>query len=230
LAPDVCGVLATQVFSMSGAVAPVTDVARACRARGVTCVVDVAQSAGILPLDVEALGADAVIGSCVKWLCGGPGAGFLWVRPELLPELRPIDVGWFSHARPFEFDIHNFEYAPDARRFWGGTPVVAPYVVAAVGLRLLHQIGVERIRAHNLALTARFRDELPAAWRARLRRGPTGGTLCIDTGAALPTVREALTRAGVRFDCRGSIMRLSFHAYNSADDASIAAQAWPSQD
>lgn len=227
LTPDVCGVLVMHVHSNTGTVAPVAELAAACRAREAWCVVDVAQSAGILPFDVDTLGVDAMLGSCVKWLCGGPGAGFLWVRPELLPELRPIDVGWFSHARPFEFDIHHFEYAPDARRFWGGTPSVAPYVVATAGLELIRRIGVERIRAHNQTLTAQFVDALPAAWRARVRPPPRGGTLCIDAGAALSTVTAALNGVGVRFDCRGSIVRLSFHAYNTADEAALAAQAWP---
>ena len=120
LTSDVAAVLVTHVQSNTGLVAPVAKIAALCRARSIPCIVDIAQSAGILPLRVVELGADVVLGSCIKWLCGGPGAGFMWINPALLPHLSPSDVGWFSHADPFEFDVHSFRYAADARRFWGG--------------------------------------------------------------------------------------------------------------
>src|SRR5262245_27066064 len=94
LALDVGCMLLTHAMSNTGRVVPVAEVAAACRDRGVLSIVDVAQSAGVLPFLVTDLGVDAMLGSCVKWLCGGPGAGFLWVRPELMPKLEPVDVGW----------------------------------------------------------------------------------------------------------------------------------------
>jgi selenocysteine lyase/cysteine desulfurase len=226
LTSDVRAVLVTHVHSNSGRVAPVADIARLCAQRDLLCIVDVAQSAGILPLDFPTLGADVVLGSCVKWLCGGPGAGFLWIRPDLVPALEPDDVGWFSHADPFEMDIHSFRYAPDARRFWGGTPSVAPYVVAAASLRAIHGIGVDAILAHNRRLMAAFTDALPILWRARLPTWTTGGTLCIPLGASPPAVTAALESAGVQFDCRGDAVRISFHTCNSLDDAALVASAW----
>ena len=119
LTSDVAATLVTHVHSNTGAVAPVAKIAALCRERGIRCIVDIAQSAGILPLSLAELGADVVLGSCVKWLCGGPGAGFMWINPALVEELAPPDVGWFSHADPFECDVHSFRYATDARRFWG---------------------------------------------------------------------------------------------------------------
>lgn len=116
---DVAAVLVTHVHSNTGVVAPVAKIAALCRDRGIRCIVDVAQSAGIVPLSVIEIGADIVLGSCIKWLCGGPGAGFMWISPALLGRLAPVDVGWFSHADPFEFDVDSFRYAADARRFWG---------------------------------------------------------------------------------------------------------------
>jgi kynureninase len=226
LTADVRAVLVTHVHSNSGRVAPVAEIAKLCATRDILCIVDVAQSAGILPLDFTALGADIVLGSCVKWLCGGPGAGFLWIRPDLVSRLEPDDVGWFSHADPFEMDIHSFRYAPDARRFWGGTPAVASYVIAASSLRVVHELGVESILAHNRRLIAAFADALTAEWRARLPTWPTGGTLCIPLGDQQAAITAALTARGVQFDCRGDVVRISFHACNSAADAVEVARAW----
>jgi len=226
LTDDVRAVLVTHVHSNSGRVAPVAEIARRCAQRDILCIVDVAQSAGILPLDLPALGADVVLGSCVKWLCGGPGAGFLWIRSDLAAKLEPDDVGWFSHADPFEMDIHSFRYAPDARRFWGGTPSVASYVMAAASLRVIARIGVDAILAHNRRLIAAFSEALPAAWRARLPSWPTGGTLCIPLGDHQPAITAALAAAGISFDCRGDVVRISFHACNTAGEAVQVAHAW----
>jgi len=227
LTPEICGALITHVHSNDGVVSPVSDITRLCRARGVWSIVDVAQSAGILPFSVESLGADVILGSCVKWLCGGPGAGFLWVRAGLIAQLHPVDVGWFSHADPFEMDIHSFRYADGARRFWGGTPSVAPYVVATAGLRLLGAIGIDAVLAHNRALIRAFLDAAPPVLRDRVRLERTGGTLCIPVGERLAAVRAALEAAQVRFDCRGPVVRLSFHLCNTMDDAQVTGRAWP---
>jgi len=226
LTPDVRIALVTHVHSNTGRVAPVEEIAKLCAARGVLCVVDVAQSAGILPMNFPALGADVVLGSCIKWLCGGPGAGYLWIRPDLIATLEPVDVGWFSHENPFEMDIHSFRYADDARRFWGGTPSVAPFVIAAASLRHIHGLGVENIHAHNRRLVQAFRTALPQTWRARLPAWPTGGTLCIALGEDFARVTSALTAANVQFDSRGDVIRVSFHACNTEDDALRVAQAW----
>ena len=223
LTADVAAVLVTHAHSNTGVVAPVAKIAMLCRERGILCIVDVAQSAGILPLSVTDFAADIVLGSCVKWLCGGPGAGFMWISPALVQHLAPLDVGWFSHADPFEFDVHSFEFAADARRFWGGTPCIAPYAIAAQSMQVLANIGIAALRAHNNQLLNIFRDGLPAAWRARIDLGRTGGTICLTAGDALPDVLRALQANAVRFDCRGTVLRLSFHIYNTAAEAACIA-------
>ncbi len=227
LSPDVRAVLVTHVHSNTGEVAPVAQIARLCAERNSLCILDVAQSAGIVPLSFAESGAHVALGSCVKWLCGGPGAGFMWLSSAVAESLQPTDVGWFSHADPFEFDIHHFEYAPDARRFWGGTPTIAPFVVAAGSLRLIADIGIAAIHAHNRRLMRVFVDALPAGWRARIKLEAIGGTLCIPTGGALEAIRESLTAARVRFDSRGQVIRLSFHLYNTAEDALQIGAGWP---
>jgi selenocysteine lyase/cysteine desulfurase len=223
---QVCVALVTHVHSNTGRVAPVTDIARLCAEREILCVADVAQSAGILPLDLPSLGADVALGSCIKWLCGGPGAGWMWIRQDLIAGLEPIDVGWFSHADPFEMDINAFRYGEDARRFWGGTPSVAPFVIAAASLGQIAGLGVEAIHAHNRRLTQAFRDELSPQWRARLPQEPMGGTLCIPLGGDFDAVTSALQKIDAQFDCRGEVIRLSFHACNTSEDAVRVARAW----
>ncbi|MDP9012908.1 MAG: aminotransferase class V-fold PLP-dependent enzyme [Pseudomonadota bacterium] len=223
---DVAAVLVTHVHSNTGLVAPVAKIAALCRDRGIRCIVDVAQSAGIVPLSVVELGADIVLGSCIKWLCGGPGAGFMWISPALLGSLAPVDVGWFSHADPFEFDVDSFRYAADARRFWGGTPSVAPYAIAAESLRVIADIGVEAIRAHNLNLMEIFRDELPPPWRGSIDPDRIGGTICLALGDARAHITRSLRASSVRVDYRGAAVRVSFHIYNTAAEAAFIARCW----
>jgi selenocysteine lyase/cysteine desulfurase len=225
--PDVCGVLITHVHFNSGRVSPVRAIAELCRARGATSVLDVAQSAGIVPIDVHALGVDIMLGSCVKWLCGGPGAGFLWIRQPLLATMNPSYIGWFSHEAPFEFDIRSYRHAPDALRFWGGTPSIAPYVMAAASLGVLQEIGIDTLISHNRRLTEAMKATLPHDWQDTIPKHPIGGTLCLDLGGELEGVQERLTAAGVQSDHRGSVLRISFHIWNTAEEVALVAQSFP---
>lgn len=225
-APDVCGVLATHVFSNTGTVAPVAGIAQHARANRVWCVVDVAQSAGIIPWSVDELGADVIIGSCVKWLCGGPGAGFLWMREAFARGLEPTDIGWFSHVEPFEMDIHSFRFAPGVQRFWGGTPSVAPYVCAAASVRRIASVGVAAIEAHTRRLQAEFRGALPEQWRHKVPSRRIGGTLCLPCAGSLRSVQAGLEDIGARYDVRGDVVRLSFHLCNTAEQARAVAGAF----
>jgi len=209
---EVCAAVMMHVHSNTGRVTPVAEVAAIAHARGVFSILDIAQSAGILDIDLPAMTVDAAIGSCVKWLCGGPGAGFLWVRPENLHALTPPNVGWFSHAAPFAFEP-GFRYAPDARRFWGGTPSVAPYALAATGLRTIAGIGTGAIRTHNRRLIARLGVPFDADHR--------GGTLCLPLG---DEAVQALNAHDVKFDQRDGLCRLSFHIWNTEQDADLVAQ------
>lgn len=204
--------LLTHVQSNTGIQVPLGPIVGAARARGIRTVVDAAQSAGILPVNLEVLQPDFLVGSCVKWLCGGPGAGFLWVHADMLPQCAPVDVGWFSHAQPFAFDIHDFKYHPDARRFWGGTPSVAPFILAAYGIRQLLAVGIGQIRAHNLKQTRRIIDALPVgALFSPVVDDKRSGTLIIDCGARQSRLVDELEKRQVRFDRRAFGLRLSPH-------------------
>ena len=130
-------VLFTHVHSNTSECHDIRALCKLANACGAISIVDVAQSIGVRRVDAAGWGADFLIGSCLKWLCGGSGAGFLWVAPARIDDCEPADVGWFSHADPFEFDIHHFRYAPDALRFWGGTPSVTPALVASHSIAAL---------------------------------------------------------------------------------------------
>ncbi len=222
---DVAAVLVMHVHSNTNVASPIADIAEIARSRGIFSIIDVAQSAGILPIDVAALSADAIIGSCVKWLCGGPGAGFLWVDPASINDLHPRNVGWFSHEAPFEFDIRDFRYAPDARRFWGGTPSVAPCVLAASGIGLINEIGVPAILAHNRSLIAHIASQAPDHLRPQFDRTARGGTICLQPGGDIDRMAAALTERNCKFDRRGETLRLSFHLWNDQTDADLVAEA-----
>lgn len=219
LAPDCCCVLVTHVHSNTGAQVPVAGICDLARQQGIISIVDIAQSVGVVPVDLADWSADFVLGSCVKWLCGGPGAGFLWVNPAIVEHCNPVDVGWFSHADPFEFDIHNFRYSQGALRFWGGTPSVLPYVLAANSIELIAGIGVDVIRAHNLALNQKVLDAIPAPAALTPRKPQQrGGTLVLNFGARQSDVEQRLLAAGVHFDARPTGVRMSPHIYNSLSE------------
>jgi selenocysteine lyase/cysteine desulfurase len=214
LTDDVAAVLVMHVHSNTSVVSPIADICAAARRRDVLSIIDVAQSAGILAIDIPGWHADAVIGSCVKWLCGGPGAGWLWADPDRTADFAPLNVGWFSHTDPFAFDIHDFRYAGDARKFWGGTPSVAPFVLATAGIRLVAEAGIAGILRHNRRLIARAAPQADMTGR--------GGTLCA-TPRDIDAVMQRLTHAGCRFDRRGDRLRLSFHLWNTDAEADLVA-------
>ena len=216
-------VCATHVLSNTGERLPVREIAAIARERDAVSIIDVAQSAGSVPIDLAAWRADFVIGSCVKWLCGGSGAGFLWGSPQALSDCEPIDVGWFSHADPFEMDIRAFRYAGDARRFWGGTPSIAPFVTANAGLETLLGIGIDAVITANSRRVDLLLDNIPPA----CVRSPTdpalrGGTVVVAT-ADDEALAAALRAARIHYDQRADGIRLSPHIYNDDDDVLAAA-------
>ncbi|MEQ1688155.1 MAG: aminotransferase class V-fold PLP-dependent enzyme [Sphingopyxis sp.] len=208
-------VLVMHVTSNSGAVAPVAEIVHVARAAGARVCIDIAQSVGALPTPAREWNAHAVVGSCLKWLCGGPGAGFIALDPADIRTLSPLDPGWWSHEAPFEMDIRDFRPAPDALRLWGGTPDVAPFVLASAGIETISSIGVDAIRAHGLTLQALAHDTLaPLRPKWRWPDGEVGGTLCIDVGDEAPALAAAFAAHAIRADFRGRVMRLSFAAWN----------------
>jgi kynureninase len=195
----------------------VEPIVRRAHEAGAYVVLDCYQSAGVVPLDVTALGVDFAVGGSVKWLCGGPGAGWLYVRPDLAERLEPTFVGWQGHARPFAFEP-ELEYAAGVRRFLTGTPNVPALYAATAGYDVIEEVGVERIRERSLVLTQLLIDSLEAAGleigspREASRRG---GTILVRTPDDAAVHRE-LGERGIICDFRPDAgIRLGPHFYNT---------------
>lgn len=218
LTDDVAIALITHVHYSTNNLVPSADITALCRAREIISIVDLAQALGIVPIDLASLAADVVLGSCIKWLCGGPGAGFLWLDSDILDSLEPSDVGWFSHQNPFEFDIHHFRYAKSAARFWGGTPSVTPFIAAQSGIKLLSKIGIENISEHNRRLSKKILDSVPENVVASpLDLDKKGGTTVLKF-ANQKQVEAKLKSEAVLFDSREYGLRLSPHIYTTDEE------------
>lgn len=188
---------------------------------GALVIADLYQSAGVLPIDVRELRVDFATGGSVKWLCGGPGAGYLYVRSDLREELRPAATGWMAHRHPFEFESGPIEFAADAYRFLNGTPGIPALYSARSGYEIVNQIGVEAIRAKSLRQTQRLielADE--AGFPIRSCRDPRtrGGVVVVDVPNGNEVTRE-LARREVLVDYRPNAgIRIAPHFYNADDE------------
>jgi kynureninase len=143
----------SHAYYVSGALADVGTIAAHCRAVGALLCVDAYQTTGVYPYDVTALDIDLATGGSHKWLCGGPGCGWIYVKPSLRETLRPAITGWMAHQRPFAFEAAPIVHAASMYRFGHGTPTIPGYVVAAPGHSMIREIGVARVREHNVRLT-----------------------------------------------------------------------------
>jgi kynureninase len=191
---------------------------------GAHVILDCYQSAGIVPLDVTALDVDFAVGGSVKWLCGGPANGWLYVRPDLAERLEPTATGWQAHARPFAFE-EELEYASGAARFLTGTPNPAAHMAGTAGYDLIEEIGVERIRENSLRQTELLIGLADAAgFEVYSPREPErrGGAviLSVPEGAAVYAELEA---RGILGDYRpGAGIRLGPHFFTSDDEIRLA--------
>jgi kynureninase len=217
------------LFRSSFILDPAPIVARA-RLVGAPVALDLYQAAGIIPVDVAALGVDFAAGGCLKWLCGGPGNAFLYARPDRLAAVRPRFTGWAAHPRPFAFEIDPFEPAAGARRLRTGTPAIPAYYAALPGLRLLAAVGIDRIRAASTALTRHLLTLVDAHGFATVApRDPArlAGAVAVDVPDGLAVART-LNARDVVVDYRPGVgIRLAPHAYNTIEeiDRAMAAMA-----
>jgi len=192
---------------------------------GAFVVADLYQSAGTLPVNVRALGLDFATGGSVKWLCGGPGAGYLYVRPDLRARLRPAATGWMAHRRPFEFESGPIDFADDAFRFLNGTPAIPALYSARSGYEIVNQIGVAAIRAKSLRQTQRLielADEASLPVRSCRNPQTRGGVVVIDVPNGDQVARE-LARREVLVDYRPNAgIRIAPHFYTADDELDYA--------
>ncbi|HMC76796.1 MAG TPA: aminotransferase class V-fold PLP-dependent enzyme [Vicinamibacterales bacterium] len=185
---------------------------------GARVILDVYQGAGTVPMDLAGWETDFAVGGSVKWLCGGPGAGYLYVRPDLAATLEPALVGWAAHASPFEFATGKVRYAAAPERFQSGTPNVPSLYSARAGYEIVAAIGVPAIRARSLALTRRLIDAaLAAGYRLNTPAvdHERGGSVILDVPDGM-AVADELIRRGVIVDYRpGAGIRIAPHFYNT---------------
>ncbi|HVZ20530.1 MAG TPA: aminotransferase class V-fold PLP-dependent enzyme [Vicinamibacterales bacterium] len=193
----------------------------AARKRGALLIVDAYQAAGALPVDVAARDIDICVGGSVKFLCGGPGNGWLSVRADLVESLQPSAVGWISHREPFAFDWDAIDYAPGIGRFAGGTPNVPAAYAASAGYQAIVDVGVDRIRERSQALTQLIVDgalDRGIAVRSPLDPARRGGHVTLDPGDAAQ-IHEELIRRGFIVDYRpGSGIRVGPHFFTTEDE------------
>lgn len=187
---------------------------------GAAVVADGYHSIGILPFDARALGVDAVVGGVLKWLCGGPGGAFLWVRPSLRKKLRPEITGWLAHRQPFAFRP-GMSYAGDAFRFLNGTPAVPALYSAREGPRIIARAGVEKIRSKSLRQTSLIiakAQEYGFGVRTPLDPVRRGGAVTLRVPRAYEVSRELLRRDIIVDFREGAGIRIAPHFYTRDEE------------
>jgi len=214
-------VFVSHVLFRSSFIQDLAAITRRAHEMGAMVLADIYQSAGTVPLDVRALAVDFATGGSVKWLCGGPGAGYLYVRRDLWEKLEPRFTGWMAHQRPFAFETGEIDYAGDACRFLNGTPAIPAMYAARSGYEIIGEIGVEKIRAKSIRQTTRLIELAEVAgFRVNSPKGAAerGGTVVIDVpdGAA---VTKELLRRNFLVDFRpGAGIRVAPHFYSTDDE------------
>ncbi len=210
----------SHVLYKASEIQDVEPIIRRAHEMGAHVVLDCYQSAGIVPLDVTSLGVDFAVGGSVKWLCGGPGNGWLYVRPDLVESLEPTYTGWQAHARPFAFE-EELERASGVARFLTGTPNPAAHYAGTAGYDLIEEIGVERIRENSLRQTQLLIELADAVgFGVYSTRDPArrGGAVIVDVPEAAAVYAE-LEERGILCDFRpGAGIRIGPHFFNSDDE------------
>lgn len=191
---------------------------------GAYIVADLYQSAGTLPVNVRELNVDFATGGSVKWLCGGPGAGYLYVRRDLWSQLEPRQTGWVAHKRPFAFEFGATEYADDIFRFAHGSPAIPAMYAAMSGYEIINEVGVENIRAKSIQQTTRLMELAEAAGFGINSPRPIeerGGSVVVDVPNG-QAVNQELSRRGFLADFRpGAGIRIGPHFYNTDEEIEL---------
>jgi len=187
---------------------------------GAVVILDAYHSVGIIPVDVRKLGVDILVGGVLKWLCGGPGGAFLWIRPSLRKKLQPKITGWVAHKHPFGFET-DMTFSDDATRFLNGTPAIPALYAATDGAKIIASIGVERIREKSMRQTALIIDEAKKCGYTIVSPSDPkrrGGTVSVSMPNSYEISRELITR-DILVDYReGAGIRIAPHFYTSDDE------------
>jgi kynureninase len=217
-------VAVSHVIFKSAYIQDLKALARRAHEVGALIVADIYQSAGTVPIDVRELGLDFATGGSVKWLCGGPGAGYLYVRRDLWPTLSPRLTGWVAHENPFEFDTGPIRFAGNAFRFLNGTPNIPGLYAARSGYEIIREVGVENIRAKSIRQTSALIDLAEkAGYRVKSPKDPRqrGGTVTLDVPNGYEITRELLRRDFLVDYRPGAGIRIAPHFYTKDEELEL---------
>jgi kynureninase len=218
----------SHVLFKSAAIQDLTAIVERAHAVGALVLADLYQSAGTVPFDLHALNVDFATGGSVKWLCGGPGAGYLYVRRDIISTLSPRLTGWAAHRAPFDFDDGPIAYADGIGRFANGSPAIPALYSARAGYEIVAAIGVPAIRAKSLRQTERLialADDAGLTVRSARAAHQRGGTVVLDVSDG-EAITHALADREILVDYRpGAGIRVAPHFYSTDDeiDRTIAA-------
>jgi kynureninase len=224
-------VVTSHVYFTTGAIQDITHVADAAHAHGALCLIDAYQSVGQIPVDVHDTGVDALVAGGLKWLLGGPGIVFLYVRAEVARRLEPSIAGWFGQREQFAFDPRALTFHDDARRFELGTPSLAAVYAQLGGLEYVEEIGVAAIRETTAALTEDLIATLHAAgFKPKVAAEPSRRSAIVMIPMPDPAASVRHLAAGrIIADSRPGHVRFSPFFYNVQDDHVRATERLASQ-
>jgi len=218
----------SHVYFKSAYIQDIKRIASKAREAGALTLIDGYHAPGVIPVDVKQLDVDFYIGGCLKWLCGGPGNAFLYVRPELADKLEPHLTGWFAHREPFHFS-KDMNYTQGSYRFMSGTPPIPCLYAARAGLEIVQEVGAPEIRKKSLALTKLILDEIQKR-HFQLFTPEEDNRRAGAVSFGLPhafAVKQALGQRGVKVDFRKGegeepdILRIGPHFYTKEEEIDI---------
>jgi kynureninase len=212
----------SQVLFRSSSIVDARAIVERAHRVGAHVILDLFQAAGTIPLDVRGLGVDFAVGGVLKWLCGGPGVAYLYVREDLRSKLRPALTGWSAHRRPFAFETGAIDPREDSFRYLNGTPHIPALYACQPGLEILNKVGIAAIREKSMAMTARLIEGARSrGWRVNTPEDARerAGTVSIECPHAKEVCSELLAR-DILVDYRPQAgVRLSPHFYNQDEES-----------
>jgi len=220
-------VATSRVFYTSGYIQDVRAVADIAHKHGAYVLIDDYQGTGQIPINVNAMDIDFLVTGTLKWLMGGPGLSFVYIREGLLPRIQPTITGWFGHREQFKFKTQEFEFRPEATRVEMGTPAVPTIYTANGGLDIVLEISVERICERTRYLTndllAQAREH---GWNVHAPNEPERRSSIVMLEIERPEeVVEALVDRNIIIDSRPGLLRISPYFYNTIEENAIVIDA-----
>ena len=217
----------SHVFFTTGAILDIESIAEIAHRAGAYCLIDGYQGAGQVPIDLPATGVDFYTAGPLKWLCGGPGLAYLYVREDLIAGLKPRITSWFATEDQFRFNPGEFRYHQDARRFELGTPALATVHTALGGQDIVDELGIEAIRARNVALAERLIEGcLAAGFSPRVAGSPETRSAIVPVRHPAPAdAVKQLADRGIIVDSRPGVVRASPHFYNTSAEMDAFVEA-----